>query len=125
MLSRNAKLYMVATVLQGLSFGIWGIIFYLYLNLGEIGYQPDFIGNMFTASAIATGFVALPAGIVCEHIGPKKTMLIGFTANFFSLIQIVALQPSILLFASLATGLIGTLGWVASSPFMTENSRQE
>ncbi len=125
MLSRNAKLYLAATILQGLSFGIWGVIFYLYLNLNDIGFQPDFIGNMFTASAIATGFIALPAGIVCERLGPKRTMLISYASNFISLVQIVALQPSILLLASLIAGLIGTLGWVASSPFMAENSRQE
>lgn len=124
-LSRNAKLYLVATSLQGLSFGIWGVIFYLYLNLGEVGYQPDFIGNMFTVGAIATGFVALPAGLVCERIGLKRALLIGLTANFISFIQIVTLQPLILLFASLLSGLIGTLRWVAASPFMMENSRPE
>jgi len=54
-LSRNTKLYLVATILQGLSFGIWGVIFNLYLNLPEVGFQLDFIGNMFSAGAIATG----------------------------------------------------------------------
>lgn len=125
MLSRNAKLYLTATVMQGLSSGIWGVIFYLYLNLPEIGYQPDFIGNMFMASALATGFVALPAGLICERIGLKKAIIISYTANFFSLIQIFVLQAPLLLFASLSSGLIGTIGWVASAPFMMENSRKE
>jgi len=125
MLSRNARLYLVATILQGLSFGIWGVIFNLYLNLSEVGFQPDFISNIFTASAMATGFVALPAGLVCARIGSKRALLVGLTANIVSLIQIVVLQPSILLFASLVAGLIGTLGWVASAPFLTENSSQE
>jgi len=125
MLSRNAKLYLVATVVQGLSFGIWGVIFYLYLNLPEVGFLPDFISNMFTAGAIATGLVALPAGLLCERVGSKKALLIGLMANFISLIQIVALRPTILLLASLTSGLIGTVGWVASVPFMMENSRKE
>jgi MFS family permease len=125
MLSRNAKLYLAATVLMGLSNGIWGVIFYLYLNLATVGYQPDFIGNVFTASALATGFVALPAGLLCERTGPKRAILIGSTANFISLIQIFALQPTILLVTSLGSGLIATIGWVASAPFMAENSRPE
>ena len=125
MLSGNARLYLVATILQGLSFGIWGVIFNLYLNLSEVGFQLDFIGNMFAVSAIATGLVALPAGLLCERIGPKKALLIGLTANFISLVQIVVLQPTILLLASLVSGLIGTVGWVASAPFMMENSRRE
>ena len=125
MLSRNAKLYLGATILQGLSLGIWGVIFNLYLNLPEVGFQLDFIGNMFSVGAIATGLVALPAGLLCERIGPKKALLVGLMANFISLIQIVALQPTILLLASLVSGLIGTVGWVASAPFMMDNSRQE
>ncbi len=80
---------------------------------------------MFTASTLATGFIALPAGLLCERIGPKKVMLIGFTANFISLAQIFALQPTVLLTTSLASGMIGTMGWVASAPFMTENSQPE
>ncbi|NWG11503.1 MFS transporter [Candidatus Bathyarchaeota archaeon] len=125
MLSRNAKLYLVATVLQGLGFGIWGVIFNLYLKIGEVGFQADFIAYMFTVGAIATGFVALPAGLVCERIGSKKALLIGLTANLANIVQIVILQPPLLLFASLVSGLIGTVGWVASAPFMTENSKLE
>lgn len=124
-LSRNAKLYLVAIILQGLSSGIWGVIFNMYLNLNEVGFQPDFIGMMFTVNAITAGFVALLAGLVCERIGPKRALLIGFTANLASLIQVVVLQSSILLAASLTSGLIGTVGWVAYAPFMMENSTQE
>jgi len=125
MLSRNAKLYLVATSLLGLSFGIWAVIFNLYLNLKEIGFQPDFISNMFTVGAIATGVIALPAGLLCEHLGPKKALLISLTANLCSLVQIFTLEPSVLLLASLISGLVGTMGWVASAPFMMENSRRE
>ena len=125
MLSRNAKLYLISTSMLGLSFGIWGVIFNLYLNLDEIGFQPDFIGNIFAMSAIATGLAALPAGLFCERVGPKKAILISLTSNFASLIQIIVLEPSILLFASLLSGLLGTIGWVASAPFMVENSEKE
>lgn len=125
MLNRNAKLYLVATTLWGLSFGIWGVIFNLYLNLNEVGFQPDFIGNMFAVSAIATGLVALPAGLFCERFGPKKALVISLTSNLVSFAQITVLEPSILLFVSLVGGLIGTIGWVAGAPFMMENSEKE
>jgi len=123
--SRNARLYLLATVLQGLSFSIWGVIFNLYLKLFEVGFEPDFIGFVFTASAIATGLIALPAGLLCERVGPKKAIILSQTSNFFNLVLIFALEPSVLLLTSLIVGLIGTIGWVASAPFMTENSRQE
>jgi len=123
--SRNAKLYLLAGSLQGLGSGIWGVIFYLHLNSHEIGFQPDFIGNMSTASLIATGLIALPAGLLCERIGTKRAIVISQISILAALAQIITLQPSILLFASLASGLIGTIGSVASAPFMMENSKRE
>jgi MFS family permease len=123
--SRNARLYLVAAALNGLGGGIWSVIFYLYLNLDEIGFQPDFISNMFTVGAIATGLIALPAGLLCERVGTKRAILISQTANLFSLTQVFALQPSVLLFASLAGGLMGTVGGVAGAPFMMRNSKEE
>jgi len=115
----------VANALQGLGVGIWGVIFYLYLNLGEVGFAPDFIGNMFSVGAIATGLVALPAGLLCERIGTKRTILISLAANLFNIVQIVVLEPSVLLLASLISGLIATLGWVASAPFMMEDTKPQ
>jgi MFS family permease len=115
----------LATALSGLGGGIWGVIFYLYLNLDEVGFQPNFISNLFTVGAIATGLVALPAGLLCERVGTKRAILISQTTNLFSLTQVFALQPSVLLFASLAGGLIGTVGGVASAPFMMRNSNEE
>ena len=123
MFSRNAKLYLVATTLQGFGFGIWSVMFNLYLKV--VGFQANFIGYMFTASALATGFVALPSGLICEYLGSKKALLIGLTVNLVNLVQIIVLEPSILFFASLVSGLIGTVSWVASAPFMTENSKPE
>lgn len=123
MLSRNARLFLLATTLQGLSSGMWVVIFNLYLK--NIGFQDNFIGNVFTAGAIATGLIALPAGLFCERVGAKRAMLISLTANFASLVQIIFLQPSILLVASFTAGIIGTIGGVAGAPFMMENSEKE
>ncbi|HVP41064.1 MAG TPA: MFS transporter [Candidatus Krumholzibacteriaceae bacterium] len=123
MLSRNARLYLLATALQGLSGGIWGVIFNIYLK--RVGFLDNFIGNVFTASAIATGLVALPAGFFCERFGPRRALLVGLTSNFVSLILAIFLDPSALLLASFASGLIGTIYGVAGAPFMMENSERE
>ena len=125
MLSRNARLYLLAIILQGLGSGIWSVLFYLYLNLPEVGFEMDFLGTMFMAGGIAAGLIALPAGLLYERIGPKRALLIGFSANFISVTQIMFPQPSTLLVASLASGLIGTVSWVAGAPFMAENSKPE
>jgi MFS family permease len=121
-LGHNARLYLLAACFQGLSSGIWGVIFYLYLNLRSIGFEPNFISNLFTAGAVTTGLIALPAGLFCELTGPKKALLIGLVSNFASLAQIIFLQPSILLFASFASSVMGTIYGIAGAPFMVENS---
>jgi MFS family permease len=82
----------------------------------------DFIGAMFTVGAIATGLIALPAGLLCERIGVKKAILIGLAANLANLAQILVSQPTNLLIGSLVSGLVGTLAFVSSAPFMIENS---
>lgn len=123
MLSRNARLYVLATAFQGLSSGIWGVIFNIYLK--RVGFLDSFIGNVFTASAIATGLIALPAGLFCERFGPKRALLVGLTSNFVSLVLVVFLDPSALLLASFTAGLIGTIYGVAGAPFMMENSEKE
>jgi len=120
MLGRNAKLYVLAVAFQGLSSGIWGVIFNIYLV--RVGFLDNFIGNVFTASAIATGAIALPAGLFCERIGPRRAMLIGLTAYFVNLVLATFLDPSILLIASFASGMIGTVSSVAGAPFIMENS---
>jgi MFS family permease len=123
--SRNARLYLLTSALHGLGGGIWSVIFYLYLNSDEIGFQPNFISNMFTAGAIATGLVALPAGLLCERIGTRRAILVSQAANLLSFVQIFALQPSFLLLTSLSSGIISTIGGVAGAPFMAENSSNE
>ncbi|NIP67581.1 MFS transporter, partial [Candidatus Bathyarchaeota archaeon] len=113
-----------ATVLRGLNWGIWGVDFNLYLK--EIGFQDDFVGYMASASMFATGFVAVPAGMICEKIGRKKSFLFGtMVSSLFGLVQLFALNSSILLIVSLAGGIFGTISWVAGAPFMMESTHPE
>jgi len=124
MFSPNARLFLTSTILSGLSFGIWGAIFNLYL--GELGYKEDFAGFMFSLSALATGFVALPAGLLCEGIGRKRSLILGMlVSNLFYLVQVFTVDSFLLLASSLVAGLVGTISWVANAPFMMENSEKK
>ncbi len=120
----NSKLYLISTVLTGLNWGIWGVIFNLYLK--EIGFQDDFVGYMASAGMFATGLIAVPAGLICEKIGRKRSFLFGILVRcLFGFVQVFALDPSVLLAVSLAGGIFGTISWVASAPFMMESTRPE
>lgn len=122
--SRNARLLLSASALNGLAFGIWGVIFNLHLL--RLGFQEDFIGFLFLVSGITFGLAALPAGIICDKIGRKTSFLTGatFTALFNS-IQVFTSDSTVLLFSSFLGGLLGPVSWVAQSPFIMENSEPE
>lgn len=123
--SLNAKLFLMAGILNGISFGIWDTIFNLYLKWG-LGFEADFISQVISMSMFATGFVAIPAGLLCQGIGRKKSFLLGtFVSNLFVLAQILTANRVLLLGSSLASGLFGTISWVANAPFMMENSQRD
>ena len=123
--SSNAKLFLLSSILQGVSFGIWATIFNLYLKRG-LGFEADFISQVISMGTFATGFVAIPAGLLCEGIGRKKSLILGTVAgNLFCLAQILTANRSLLLGSSLAAGLFGTISWVANAPFMMENSQRD
>jgi MFS family permease len=122
--SLNAKLFLISGILNGVSFGIWDTIFNLYLKWG-LGFEADFISQVISMSMFATGFVAIPAGLLCQGIGRKKSFLLGtFVSNLFGLAQILTANHILLLGSSLASGLFGTVSWVANAPFMMENSQR-
>jgi len=122
--SRNARLLLSATIMHGLAYGIWGVIFNLYL-LG-LGFQEDFIGFLFLVGGVIYGLAALPAGIVCDRIGRRRSLLLGATVGVvFNSFQVFTSDPNVLLSASFLGGLLGPLSWVAEAPFMMENSEPE
>jgi len=127
MFSRNARLFLSATFLNGFTLGIWTVLFNLYLL--ELGFREDFIGYMFLLGGLAAGFAAFPAGIICDKIGRKKSLLIGVMVGFvFNAILVCTSNPILLLTVSLFGGfggLFSIMFWVVGPPFMMENSEPE
>ncbi len=124
MFSRNARLFLSATVLWGFSRGIWTVLFNLYLL--DLGFREDFIGYMLLSSGLVAGLAAFPAGILCDKIGRKKSLLAGATVgSLTNTILVFTSYPNLLLTVNLFQGLVSILYWVARAPFMMENSEPE
>jgi MFS family permease len=127
MFSRNARLFLSATFLNGFTIGIWTVLFNLYLL--ELGFHEDFIGYTFLLGGLAAGLAAFPVGIVCDKIGRKKSLLIGvMVGSVFNAILVCTSNPILLLTASLFGGfggLFGIMFWVVGPPFIMENSEPE
>ena len=127
MFSRNARLFLLATFLNGFAMGVWTVLFNLYLL--DLGFRENFIGHMLLLSGLTAGLAAFPAGIVCDKIGRKRTLLTGVAVgSVFNAILVFTSNPFLLLIVNLFQGfggLASILFWVAQVPFMMENSRPE
>lgn len=122
--SRNARLFLLAGFTGALYQSVFSVLGNLYVL--RAGLTETFLGTMISATSFATVLFALPAGMLSDRIGRRKSMVLG--ASFGALMQLM-----IILFPSAVTILIATfLGgaatailMVSGSPFLTENSTKE
>src|SRR6266699_1736119 len=70
---RDARLYLINTVLGGVSVGIILVLYNLYLQ--SLGYGTDFIGLILFVGAIGAGLAIFPAGICIDRFGSKVILI--------------------------------------------------
>ena len=120
--SPNARLYLQANFLIGLSYAVAGVIFNLYLK--EAGFQEGFIGGMLSLSGLAFGLFAIPAALYSDKAGRKRSMLLAsLLGSFFLLVRALTVNKGILAASSFMGGLAVTVYNITAAPFMMENSR--
>jgi MFS family permease len=119
--SRNAKLMLTTHLFDGFSYGILVVILNLYLLAG--GFQEDFIGLVQSIIMFSMAFMSFPAGIVSDHIGRKKSIMLGYTLNFISIIGVaLTIVPEIIIAFRILHGIGLSFILVSLFPFLTENS---
>ena len=120
----NARKFLVFQFFLALNSGIYGVIFNLYLL--KLGYHEDFMGVLLGVVFVSSGLMALPAALLCDHIGRRRTLLLssGILALALALLYTIT-TGEMLLFASVLYGMSTGATAVASSPFMAENSSRE
>jgi MFS family permease len=122
--SRNAKLYLLANFLVSVSLSFVGVLFNLYLTEG--GLQEGIIGSILSLSGLALVIASIPAGILSDRIGRKKTMEAGILAGAILLmLRVLTVNGSWLLILSFLGGIASIVYALSTAPFMMENSRQE
>jgi MFS family permease len=126
LLGRDVKLYLLASGIFGFTImnGIYPVLFNLYLL--RLGYGMAFIGQVNAFGLLGYALAALPASLVSNRLGIRRTMAIGMGLAAF----VFGLQP-LLEFASIpvhkawlvASRPVGAVGFalffVNSMPFLT------
>ena len=119
--SPNARMYLLFIFLTTLNVGIYGVIFNLYIL--SLGFKEDFLGLILSTSSASSGLFAIPAAIVCDRLGRKRTLLLSSILNALSLFFLYnTTSQELLVLFSIASGMASALGLVTGATFLLENS---
>lgn len=122
--SRNARLYLAANFLTGLSFAFSGVIFNLYLSTA--GFQEGFIGSILSLSGLALVLAAVPAGMASDRWGRRRAMFWGVVAgSIIVLARALTVDRGLLIILSFLGGVTATVYNISAAPFMMDNSRPQ
>jgi MFS family permease len=119
--SANARFYLLSTVITGLSFSIYMLIFNLYVD--SRGYSRTFLGELQSLPYLIALFGAVPAGMLVDQIGRKRALLLANAGRTVASLGIVlAPDANWLRLSMIVLGVSTSLWMVSGSPFMVENS---
>lgn len=119
--SANSRRFLVGTFLMGLGHGALWVHMNVYFRTLGIGEAA--IGRILSAGSLGTVLVSIPAAIWVDRFPAEAifmTAAAGFACSFLA--QILLPSPAVLLIASLSTGMLFTIHWVASAPFFMRNA---
>jgi MFS family permease len=118
---RNARLYLLYSLLSGFGMGILRLFFNLYVL--SLGHNAALLGLLVAMPPIVIAVTALPMGLLGHRIGFRRALLLGGMLMVVSIAGIAgsATVPALVAFA-LCRGLARTLIEVSNAPFLAENS---
>jgi len=110
--SPNAKLLLARSLISPLAFGIWGVVFNIYLLTVEVDgerlFGVEFVFTMVAVDWLVHGLAAFPGGLFSDRFGRRTTFLFASTlAVAASLAKLLTLNPAALLVLSGLAGFGG------------------
>ena len=104
--NRDVRLYLITTLIIGLTVdgGVYTVLFNLYLL--RLGYGPEFVGLVNGSGMLVFALCCLPAGTLSGRLGNRRMMILGLT--------LLLIGCGLLPFAELRTG-----NWQAGWLFIT------
>ena len=121
---RDARLFLVTTVVAGGALSLYWIDFNLYL--ASLGYSPATIGVVATVGSIAGALTAFPASAASDRLGRRTIMAAGIALAIFAVVGLLLVEslPAIIFFAALwSTGQQALM--VVQAPFLAEHSEPD
>ncbi len=132
--SKNARLYLAYSTLSGVNNAIFVVAFVFYLAevfrpggsvplLGAALAVPVYIGAVLGVQALAHGGNALPAGVLADKYGRKRSF---FAASLCAIVAyalvLLTTNPFALILLAAIVGIGESFHGVVGGPFLMENS---
>ncbi len=120
-LSSNAKLFLICAIFRSIGMSIWWLLYNLYLI--SMGFDVGFIGLTKTLGLVVCIACSLPAGLIADHIGRKRALIIGLIGMVLFRFGTASLSiGGLILASSMLFGIFDALFIVSIPPFLMENS---
>jgi MFS family permease len=121
---RDARVFLVTTLLSSGAISLFWINFNLYL--AALGLSAPTIGLIATTGALSSALAALPASILSDRLGRRLAMMLGGALSAAALAGLMVFSDLPLLFLlAVAYGAGQQTLFVVAVPFLTERSRPE
>ncbi len=122
--NRPARLFLIATVMDGVIFSAWSLFFNFYML--ERGFSREFLGLATSTNSAAALLVGLPIGVLSDRLGRKRAMLIGVAMFIIAnALEVTLLQPAWILAAAFFAGIGNMLFFLNHAPFMMQVSNDD
>ena len=120
---RDARLFLVTTVIFGAVLSLYWVDFNLYLE--SIGLDRPTIGWMLAISELAGVVVALPASALSGRLGRRNLMAAGMALVALALVAFLPGQRTLLLVGVAMFGAGSQIVAVVQIPFIAEHTQPE
>lgn len=122
--SRSAKLFLLATLVNGTVQSIWWLFFNFYIL--ELGYSREFLGLVTSVTSASALILGIPLGLLSDRIGRKKAMILGVVIYVSAAaMQLIFINPNLILLTAFISGAGHTLYFISQPPFMMKVSNSE
>ncbi|MBI4199486.1 MAG: MFS transporter [Chloroflexi bacterium] len=119
--SKNARLFLAYSLMAELGTGIWAVLFNLYLL--RLEFSITFIGTFWLLNMLFHGIAALPAGVIGDRFGRRRSFFIATTIALIAQGSLLfTREPAVILAFAAMAGMGEAFHGVTGAPFMMENS---
>jgi MFS family permease len=122
--NRSARLFLLATVLDGIVYSAWSLFFNFYIL--ERGFPRDFLGLVNAMPSISALLFGIPIGVLSDRLGRKRSMLLGVGMSIACMgLEVTVRNPNLILAMAFLGGMANMLYFLSHAPFMMKVSNQE